>query len=505
MAAAALCFLAAAPAQARWLRAESDNFIVYAEGGDNRLRQQVQVLEDYASLLRRLTGTAAAASPSKLRVYLVRGTRELRQVAPRVGNNVGGFYSARPAGIAAFVDTSADFGSNEVLFHEYAHHFMMQYHNSAYPPWYVEGFAEYLMTARFTDRHVEFGQLSTMRAGSLSDVAQWLPMDRVVFESGKIESAQGRARYYAQSWALTHYLMREPARIEKLRAYVAALRRGDEPRQAFRTSFGATPAEIQRELQSYVFRNLTFLRMDRARIAQAPRIAITALPPSADDLLLLQASIIVEGQEPEALLWRVRRAAAQHSDPFAKRVLAEAETFYGDGDIAARLLAELLAVDPGDSELLYLRGMRDLVAGERDEARRAAHYRRARVWLARAHRINPNHFQTLYRYAQSFLEDPEFLSDNNAEVLLLAHNLAPQVSEIRMNAARMLLARREYDLAEALLVPLASTAHEGWFSAAARELLARARARDNSEVGFSFEAPAADEDEGAQPPQGGPQ
>ncbi|HEX9932599.1 MAG TPA: hypothetical protein VGB08_07115 [Allosphingosinicella sp.] len=485
---------AAAPARAAWLRAESDNFIVYSEGGENRLRQQVRVLEDYAALLRRLSGAAAAASPSKLSVYLVSGTGDLRRVSARIGSNVGGFYAARPTGIAAFVDTAADFDSNEVLFHEYAHHFMMQHYDHAYPPWYVEGFAEYMMTARFTERHVEFAQASPMRASWLGNTAEWLPMERVLFESGGIESDQGRARYYAQSWALTHYLMRDPARVAKLRAYIAALNRGEEPRQAFRTSFGMSPSELQRAVQSYVFGSLTYLRMDRASIAQAPRVEIVRLPPSADDLLLLQASIMLGGQEPEALLARVRRAAAQHEDPFARRVLAEAETFYGDPAVSERLLGELIATNPGDAELLYLRGMRDLLAGEREEAQRASHYRRARVWFARAHRINSNHFQTLYRYAQTFSAESGFLSDNNAEVLLLAHNLAPQVSEIRMNAATLLLERREYDLAETLLVPLASTAHEGGFSAAARELLARARARDTSGVAPAFDAPAGEDD-----------
>jgi hypothetical protein len=487
----------AAPAQAAWLRAESENFIVFSEMSEARLREKVKVLEDYNQLLRRVSGTTAPASPNKLRLYLVRGLDELRQVS-RVQSTVAGFYSARPSGIAAFADTAVDGTDDHVIFHEYAHHFMMQYHPTAYPPWYIEGFAEYMMTARFTERHAEFGQASRLRASWLADRSAWLPLERILFESGDIASAEGPSRYYAQSWVLTHYLLNDRARIAQLGNYFERLNRGEEPRPAFQAAFGKTPAQVGRDVQNYAFGGMTYLRMDRASIAQTPRIEITRLPASADDLLLLQASILVGGQEPEQLLARVRRAAARHAgDPYAQRVLAAAEVFHGDGAAAERLLTPLIAASPDDAELLYLRGMRDLLAARDADGNRAMLFRRARVWFARAHRADANHYQTLYRYAQTYTDEREFLSDNNAEILLLAHNLAPQVGEIRLNAAAMLLARREFDLAEDLLVPLASTAHGNSGSSVARELLAKARARDASGVGVSFEPPP--EDEAAEP------
>ncbi|HEX8216377.1 MAG TPA: hypothetical protein VF577_02825 [Allosphingosinicella sp.] len=498
-AAAAVClFLAtAAPAGAAWLRAESENFIVYGDMGEARLREQVVTLEDFNALLRLLTGTTEPASPNKLRVYLVRGIGELRQVR-RVGNFVGGFYTATPSGVAAFADTSAAGATSEIVFHEYAHHFMLQYHPTAYPPWYVEGFAEFMMTARFTERHTEFGQLSPIRSRWLSDRALWLPMERVLFESADIDGPAGRSRYYAQSWVLTHYILNDPARVAQLRAYVAALNGGDDPRRAFAASFGKSPAELQREVQSYAFRGMTYRRMDRASIAQTPQIRIERLPASADDLVLLEAALTVRGLDPEIMLARARQLAARHpGDAYAKRVLAHAEALHGDGDAAQRLLTELIAAAPQDAELLYLRGMRDLVAGERDPATRLARFRQARLWFSRAHRLDRNHFPTLYRYVQTFTQEPGFLSNNNSEVMLLAQELAPQVPEIRMNAATMHLARGEFEIAESLIRPLASTAHEGRYSARARELLAKARARDNGGVSVTFAPPPATEGESA--------
>ena len=493
---AGLWLAAAAPAGAAWLRAESPHFIVYSEQNERRLREQMAVLEDYAALLRRIGTGRPEPSPNKLRVYLVRTHGELRQVRP-VPDTIGGFYVAGPEGIGAFVNTNAGgdlVSANEVLFHEYAHHFMMQYYNSAYPAWYTEGFAEYVSTARFTDRHVEFGHISPIRASWLADRSAWLPMVDIVF-GRENQSEIDRARFYAQSWLLTHYLHSNRERQEQFRSYLTALGRAEEPRQAFEASFGMRPDQLQREVANYGFRGgMHFLRIDRASIAQAPQITITPLPPSANDLMLQHATIEVGAHDPAALLARVRRHAARHNDPFARRVHAAAEAIYGDKAVAERLLGELLAESPNDAELLYYRGMRHLTAAEDlDAEARTAQFRLARNWFSRAHRANANHFQTLYRYAQSFTDEPEFVSENNLNILLLAHQLAPQVDEIRMNAAAMLLLRRDFELAEALLRPLTGTAHQGPLAAAARAMLEKARAQDAEGVAVSFE-PEEEED-----------
>ena len=89
--------------------------------------------------------------------------------------------SPTPDGIAAVVDeASATRRGNEILFHEYAHHFMMQNSTSAaYPGWYIEGFAEYFATVRFTARKIDIGNYSQGRAYSIVQGA-WLPMERIL-------------------------------------------------------------------------------------------------------------------------------------------------------------------------------------------------------------------------------------------------------------------------------------------------------------------------------------
>ena len=477
--------IAAVPAHAEWLRAESRNFVVYSEGSDADLRERVTLLEDYSELLRTLTGTETPPSPNKLNVYLVRGRTELETVRDLPPGSAG-VYITGSDGIAAVADMAdRGAGANAVLFHEYAHHFMMQYHGRVYPTWYVEGFAEYMMTARLADRTIEFGHMEPARARVLADTARWLPMEEILFGAERRPETAGR--FYAQSWLLTHYLLDDPVRLERYRAYLAALARGEDPRRAFADSFGLTPNALERELRRHAFGGLTFRRLPRSSSVAAPDIRIERLPPSADDLLLLQAAMRVGLRDEGERLARIRREAARHQDAYSRRVLAQAEALYGDAAAADQALEPLIAAEPDDAELMYLRGMRFLRAARAaDGETRRTLALEARRWFSRTHRADPSHFQTLYRYIETFVGDPDLVSEANVEVLLLAHSLAPQAAEIRMAAVRMLILLGDFALAEGLLAPMAGSAHQGSLTAPARELLAKARNRSSEGVAVTF-------------------
>lgn len=204
--------------------------------------------------------------------------------------------------------------------------------------------------------------------------------------------------------------------------------------------------------------------------------------------MLQQATIEVGAHDPAALLARVRRYAARHNDPLARRVHAAAEAIYGDKAVAERLLGELLAESPNDAELLYYRGMRHRTAAEDlDAEARTAQFRLARNWFSRAHRADANHFQTLYRYAQSFTDEPEIRLGEQPQ-----HPAARATARVaggrdQDERRAMLLLRRDFELAEALLRPLAGTAHQGPLAAAARAMLEKARAQDAEGVAVRFE------------------
>jgi Flp pilus assembly protein TadD len=472
--------LAAGTASAQWRRAESPNFVVFSEGPENRLRERITELEDFHWLLKTMTGTSSQpASPAKLHVYVVNGKAELKAVQD-LGRDVGGFYAASGEGIAAFVDKQGAGSNNIILFHEYAHHFMHQYLTSAYPAWYVEGFAEYFGTAKFAGRRVDIGNFDPGRIYAVTQ-QPWLPLERVLRAGPEgLDGPQGAA-YYAQAWLLAHYFNSNRERQAALRRYLAAARTSD-PVAALQTATGMNLEQFTRELRTYIGRgSIMYRRLERAEPAPPP-VTVSVLPAAADDLILHQAALRIGlwRDEPAARLQRIRTAAARHpNDPFARRVLAHAEALHGDRAVALKLLEGLQEQAPSDVELMYLRGRLHLENAEKgDEWEKESAL--ARNWFARAHKLDPNHFQTLYRYAQSQRQGAQAVSENTVNTLLLAQQLAPQVTEIRMNAAAILIARGDLDLAQDLLAPVIADPHDRSLAQAARKMLDAARARSGA-------------------------
>jgi hypothetical protein len=238
-----------------------------------------------------------------------------------------------------------------------------------------------------------------------------------------------------------------------------------------------TVAELTRALRGYFGDGrIPYTRLTRPGVTPPP-VTITQLPRSANDLLLYEAALRLGSDNAgrTSLLERIRAAAARHGeDAYARRVLAHAEVMHGDRAVGGQLVEALIRTSPNDVELLYLMGMRHLIEAEKSDDWEG-NARQAARWFTRAHRADGNHYQTLYRYSQSLRGQQSYDSENTANILALAHQLAPQVDEISMNTAAILIARRDFDSAQAILEPLAASPHSESLADAARQLLEQVR------------------------------
>lgn len=475
-----LGILAATPTvlSARWTEARSPNFIVYSEGSANSLRDSASLLEEYDQLLRTLTGTTAPPSVNPLKIYLVGSNSALRKISSLPPGAVG-FYSAYVGGTAAFAvrrnNPGPQLDGQDILLHEYAHHFMSRYYPAYYPTWYSEGFAEYVMTARIRPDRIEVGRYNPARALSLL-TAPWLPVERIL-TTGRAGMSEGEiSQFYAQSWLIVHYLFAAPDRQQALTRYLADLNRGTAERIAFQNAFGKNHQAFESDLKRYMQGSIAYGTMGR-RMEAAPPITLTPLPPSADDLLLPMASLTLGagGQEREKAIYDdIRKAAARFpDDPYARRVLGRAEINSGDRAAGVAMIETLLEASPRDAELLYYRGTADFYTGRTDKANRAAHFAAARVWFARAVEADPYYYTALYRLAITSPRTPP-VPDETIAQFVTAHRLAPLVGDIAIDAATALMTRQRYPEAAAAILPIANNPH-GRNSKRATELLEQIR------------------------------
>jgi hypothetical protein len=459
-----------------WLHASTPSFSLYGRVSEKTLVEMARDLEDFVGLLRSLHGVDASPDERPLPIYIVPRQIDLKRVQPGV-THVSGFYSASVGDIFAVLSLDGDAErGRQVLFHEYAHHFMKQHAPAAYASWLVEGYAEYFMTARFKPDVVELGVTSPRIAWLRGAV--WTPFDQILGRRALTGGRSDIAAFYAQSWLLTHYMMSDPARLARLTRYATAVAAGGDPVALAPEAVGVPLRDLERVLRQYMAA-LPGRRLPRPPTTGKP-LTVTRLPSSADDLLLenQRLKMGVPPAERPALLALIRERAARYpGDRLAEMTLARAENDFGDRDKAQTLLRRRIEVDPRDVEALQTLGWSCMLQARANPAQAQRKLSEAREWFGKGFAVDPNNALLLYDYGLSRRPDPNYPNDNTVNVLLRAQALAPQVAQFRIAAADALVRRDRFDEAAAMVEPVFNDPHAGPRAAEARRRFEEAVAR----------------------------
>lgn len=461
-------------AQAEWRRAETTNFLVYGEGSEGDLRRHAERLERFDALLRRQLSVPPMDGARKLPVYLVYTNKELRQVNPNLAEGVAGFYSASETDVYAVLNRR---GGDDILFHEYAHHFMFQNFPGGYPGWFTEGFAEFFMTAAVDNADkVTVGYFNPGRLRTLNEV-DWIPVEQLLVSRPRtIENRRQRSAFYAQSWLLTHYMFMDAGRRRGLDAYLAAVGQGAAPIEALQTHLGHTPDSLEAALKAYLRGTMNYAEIRMAETGSAMRFQ--TLPASADRMLLDSLNIRYpkDEAEAEALLQKVRTDAARHpGDRLALVTLGRAELNWGDAAAGEAALQQALVVAPDDSEALQLLARARIKAGDEAPEARTRNYVEAQAYLARALQADPTDYRIYLALARLRRISDAYPNDNDLQTWRLAVAYAPQVMSARAQAGEALLQVGQREEATAMLTPVANNPHGGEHVERARALLDQIR------------------------------
>jgi tetratricopeptide (TPR) repeat protein len=142
-----------------------------------------------------------------------------------------------------------------VIFHEYTHLLVNNTFQNA-PVWFNEGLAEYYSTFKITeDRKITLGAPIGDHVYLLRE-RKMLPL-RTLFEvdhkSPHYNEAKKQGIFYAQSWALMHYLLIGKTGFVAPLTKFLELRNANVPlEQAFQQSFGIPFETMEKDLQKYI-------------------------------------------------------------------------------------------------------------------------------------------------------------------------------------------------------------------------------------------------------------
>ncbi|MGV3481159.1 MAG: tetratricopeptide repeat protein [Sphingobium sp.] len=483
-----------AAAHAQWKRATSDNFVVYSSGSEKTLLEFTAKVETFDALLRRASGVKAPPAPKRLEIYLLRDTNSVQRLLGKGGRNVAGFYTPRLAGSIAVVPrlgrgTKFDMDGETVLFHEYAHHFMMQYFPSAYPPWYVEGFAEFYSTAEIgDDGNASIGKPAYHRAYGLI-LAKPFPIEQLLSNNPKMKGGEEVDAYYGRSWLLAHMLTFSDKRKGQLEAYLSAFASGTPAEKAAIDAFGPLSA-LEKDLDTYVKGGMQYRKLTGFD-TKAARIVVDALDPAQDALLLdrLNYQTGITEEEKSRALSSVRKTAARFPDnPYAIDMLVQAYLLEDKEDEANTLNDKLIALKPDYGPALLRKA--EFMANKANDAEDSAtHWRTVRTLIVKANRLNNDDTTALFRYYQSFMREGVDPPKVAVDGLFRAYELAPQFGAIRLSLADQFIRSKQPKLARAVLMPIAYAPHGGDGAEAARKMIADIDSKGDSK---SVKTPSGD-------------
>lgn len=480
---AAVAIFTASAAQADWHKASSANFTIYADLPETQLRREVLVLEGFDRLLRLRFGVASTERQYPLTIYLLGQESAVDKLAGPV--RAGGFYRTGRYGSWAVASTEgrARAGSQsreDILLHEYTHHFFFRHVQVQRPAWYVEGFAQYFATARASDKgEWTIGAPANNRGYTLLK-GERLPL-RELLTARPTELARGEtSAFYAWSWLLVHMLYADPQRQTALQSYLAALGRGAEPLAAATAAFGDLD-RLDRQLNSYL---------------KAPLRAVT-YDPIGDYAGLLTVERLNEAEA--ALLRPALRRRAGHElgaaraelEALALRFPTSAPVWFelalarfdtanraGVAEIAAGHAAAEAAIDqaltlePKHGRANLLKAELRMRALSRDKDLDPAKWRELRGLVYAANQADPDDPAPLFTWFDTYTWQAKPPTDIARAGLARAFALEPEVPDLRAQYAFDLARHGQFDQAASLLEVLRSDPHR---AKQAAELLERLR------------------------------
>ncbi len=467
--------LAATGADAKWLRADTDNFIIYSEGNERSLREFAENLQRFDATLRFRFKVPGGKEPNRLTIYLVPRAEDAgRLMSGKRGSSIAGFYSPAPEGSFA-VSHREDMGSRlgtsapqQTLFHEYGHHFMKRYVHAAFPAWFIEGFAEYYSTVDFDrDGKAEIGRPAYGRAYGLLEMPK-IPADKLLFERpGAMRNSGQVDVYYGRAWVLTHMLYSDPARAGQLTKYIEAINRGEDVKQAATDAFGDL-VQLDKDLNRYMVRPMTY-RTTNEPIAIPGSITITPLAAAEDALIGLRLERLSTGTDDERLtkirdeLRTLTALHPGHANAWFELAMAEWTLDEDVRDLAAVRTAtdKAIALDPNHVRANVLLGRLLAIDLDKKDDFSAAAWREVRKPIAHANRTNPDDPVPLYAYFRSFQQQGVTPPEIAIKGLEQAFSLAPEDIQLRMEYAYSLANKGSFDPAIKLAQSVAFDPHGG--------------------------------------------
>jgi lipoprotein NlpI len=257
-----LCLSISAAAKETWVSINSKNFIVISNAGERDARKITMMLEQFRHTLSLLLPQAKTRSAVPTKVILFKDQYSFRPFKPKYKGKIrdeiaGYFFSNGDESYIALATSTNTEITYRIIFHEYEH-FIVGNNLLRAPVWLNEGLAEYYSTFRVQndEQKAVIGTPIATHVALLRN-AQLLPLSKlfeVDFKSPEYNETSRAGVFYAESWALVHYLMvgNQGKRRGQFQQFIDLLNSTLPVEESFRQAFQTDYRTIEEGLRDYI-------------------------------------------------------------------------------------------------------------------------------------------------------------------------------------------------------------------------------------------------------------
>lgn len=417
-------------AKDQWLHVRSQNFNLIGNASEKDIKKAATKLEQFRETFRQVFKATNLTSTIPTNVIVFKSNSYYKAFKPiradgKVDNFVAGFF--QPGEDVNYITLSMDGDDADVfgtVFHEYVHSILnTNFTRSDIPPWFNEGLAEYYQTFEIQDdQKVKLGLPQSNHLAYLQQ-NDLMPL-KTLFNISSYGLLQMEPRprnlFYAESWALIHYLI-QSGKTDGLGKFLAALGSGAEAELAFRNAFLTGYAEMEKDLKKYVrkatyqYNQLTF----KNKLVFDTGMAVTPLDEADTNAYL--GDLLYHTNRPEdAEPYLLKALAVRPDSPMANMAIGMVRFRAGKFDDARQFLEKALAKE-SKNHYAYYRLAFVLIRGRSDasgisESMTEETAMRAAKFLKRSIEIDPKFFPSYDLLAFSSLISGSGIDDAAAVI-----------------------------------------------------------------------------------------
>ncbi len=466
------------------------NVVVIGQQSPKTLRGIAVDIEQFREVVGGFVRGGRQTPPMPTLVYAFDDRKALEPFVP--------LYQGKPASLGGYchcgsvsdvnfiaVNLSSYADASVIIFHEYTH-LLLRNAVSGIPVWLNEGLAEFYSTFQLqaSGRHTLIGRVIPHHVLLLRE--RFEPLSQVVSvttASALYNENSRRGIFYAEAWALAHYLMLErPNGVAAINQYLEEIGAGTAEPDAFMHAFGVSPIDMERELRKYVlrpaFKSVNFTLKERVDVDEPDSARTLASAEIEARLGDVQRRV----RRIDEATPRIERAAAAGPEVAqAQLTLALLRLQQDRAAEAWPLLRKAAALASDDFFTQYTFGLSLLRANPPPGDAAEDPLELAHGALARAVALNPESAEALGWLAYADLVAGTRLPEAETAITK-AIALSPGRIDYRLRLAEVFLRRNRVVVAQSLLSTIATSKGDGEAAAEARKLLDRIEARERERI-----------------------